>query len=112
MFAVAFNHDLNDWMKTIHFDSVRFNPHGDWWDVAMASDLSMRLPPFYDLLRLVAGRRGVYWYGLRKFGRTTDHSRFVDVGESVTDDFDEPEWYQPYLDAVEPGRLIDREVPP
>lgn len=119
IFAFAFPYTLNRWIKECHDVAIKIFPEGDWWDVLRVADISTRDIWALRLMSLlsiqspkcITGLVKVFTYhnGLRVQGRTTDSNFFYDVGESVTDDFDEPEWYQPYLDAVEPGRLIDQE---
>ena len=112
IFAFAFNGCLRQHIARIHLDSLCIKGENNQWDIVVLDDLYAQHPILYSLLMPFALWPGVYWYGMRRFGRRQDHPCFVDVGEGITDDFDEPEWYQPYRDAVEPGWLIDREVPP
>ncbi len=106
IFAMVWDHGDNDAVAGWHKDAVRFNPTGDWWDVVMVSDLKKTGSIVYSFMRLFACP-AIYMQYLRMYGRMETHPAFKDVGESITDDIDEPEWYQPYLDAVEPKRLID-----
>lgn len=112
IFAFAFYGSERQILSSIHADSLSIKGEGNQWDVVVLHDLNEQHPVLYDLFMAFVRFPCTYWQGMRVFGRRQDHPCFVDVGEGITDDFDEPEWYQPYLNAVEPERLIDREVPP
>lgn len=112
IFAFAFDRSETQSLSNIHTDSLTIKGEGNQWDVVVLHDLNAQHPALYDLFLAFGRFPCTYWQGIRKFGRRQDHPCFMDVGESISDDFDEPEWYQPYLDAVEPERLIDLERAP
>lgn len=111
IFAYAFSGTERQYIARLHIDSLCIKGENNQWDVVVLHDLEIFHPMLYHLFMILGKFPGVYWYGIRKFARRQNHPCFVDVGEGITDDFDEPEWYEPYCKAVEPGRLIDREVP-
>lgn len=111
IFAYAFSGIERQHIARLHIDSLHIKGEDNQWDVVVLHDLEGSHPLLYHLFMLFGNLPGVYWYGIRRFGRRQNHPCFVDVGEGITDDFDEPEWYEPYCKAVEPGRLIDREIP-
>lgn len=112
IFAFTFHGGERRHLENIHIDSLKIKGEGNQWDVVVLHDLNTQHPALYDLFMAFGGFPLTYWQGMRRFGRRQDHPLFIDVGEGITDDFDEPEWYQPYLDAVEPDRLIDLERAP
>lgn len=112
IFAFAFHDSQKPSLEKIHQDSLKVKGERNQWDITVLHDLDTQHPFIYDVCMVFCSLPVTYWQVMRRFGRRQNHPCFVDVGEGITDDFDEPEWYQPYLDAVEPGRLIDREVPP
>lgn len=95
-----------DFMWKVHFDAQTLIPNGDWWTVAelMVYDEKTRL----RLLVLPKRFRDWTWFHiLRKRDEFLRSRFFVDVGESVTDDFDYPEDYPPYCEKC--GPLIEKE---
>jgi hypothetical protein len=112
IFAFAFWYPQNDYMYRIHIDSLMIQGEENQWDIVVLDDLYRRYWPIYIFLVLAGMHPVGYRHVIRRLARRQTHAKFVDVGESVTDDFDEPEWYEPYCKAVEPDRLIDRETPP
>jgi hypothetical protein len=113
IFGFAFNFSQNPHILRIHIDSLLIKGEENQWDIVVLHDLYRRWRLVYPLLMTAAMlSRKAYWYGVKRLAHRENHPDFVDVGESVTDDFDEPGWYEPYCKAVEPERLIDRETPP
>lgn len=110
IFAYAFSGTERQHIASLHVDSLSIKGEGNQWDVVVLHDLEGTHPVLYRVFMIFGGLPGVYWYGIRRFARRQNHPCFIDVGEGITDDFDEPEWYEPYCKAVEPNRLIDKEI--
>ena len=98
-----------NFMWKVHWDALSIAPSGDWWSVAelMIYDEKTR----NKLTVLPQRLRDWTWYHvMRKRGEFFKSRFFVDVGESVTDDFDYPQDYPKYCEWC--GPMIDREDPP
>jgi hypothetical protein len=104
IFSMSFPHDLIPEVLQWHEQAVWLRNDSDWWEVLMIGDYCKYRKVRYALFLFAAQiyRNAAFWNLIRPNGRTTNSPLFNAVGEDLTDDFDEPEWYGPYLKFAAP----------